>query len=110
MTGSIWRPGGTPDRTYVEVRGGGRRGFPIEELTHRRGEHEPPFTTRVTLIEFSEAVLENSLFDVPAGYRPAVPRLIGRFDMTKPDTVANRAAAYWQDVTTWACGFVRFLC
>jgi hypothetical protein len=57
-------------------------------------EHEPPITTRMTLIEFSEAILDKSLFDVPAGYRPALPRLIGCFDMTKPDTVANRLAAY----------------
>jgi hypothetical protein len=62
----------------------------------------------VKLIEFSEAVLDKSLFDVPAGYRPALPRLIGRFDMTKPDTVANRLAAYWQDVTTLAGDFFRF--
>jgi hypothetical protein len=92
----------------VKFRGAGRRGFPIEETTRRHGEHEPPITTRVKLIEFSEAVLDKSLFDVPAGYRPALPRLIGRFDMTKPDTVANRVAAYWQDVTTLARDFFRF--
>ena len=38
----------------------------------------------------------------------ALPRLIGRFDITKPDTVANRLAAYWQDVTTLARDFFRF--
>jgi hypothetical protein len=92
----------------VEFRGAGRRGFAIEQTTRRRGEHEPPFTTRATLIEFSEAILDKSLFDVPAGYRPAVPHLIGRVDMTKPDTVANRLAAYWDDVTTVARGFFRF--
>ena len=92
----------------VEFRGAGRRGFAIEGTTRRRGEHEPPVTTRVKLIEFSDAVLDKSLFDVPAGYRRALPRLIGRFDMTKPDTVANRLAAYWQDVTTSARDFYRF--
>ena len=107
-TGSVVRPGGAPDRMNVEFRGTGRRGFPIEQTTRRRGEHEPPITTSVKLIEFSEAVLDKSLFDVPAGYRPALPRLIGRFDMTKPDTVANRLAAYWQDVTTLARDFFRF--
>lgn len=106
--GSVVRAGGAPERMNVDFRGAGRRGFPIEETTRRRGEHEPPITTRVTLIEFSEAVLDESLFDVPAGYRPALPRLIGRFDMTKPDTVANRLAAYWQDVTTWTRDFFRF--
>jgi hypothetical protein len=28
--------------------------------------------------------------------------------MTQPDTVANRLAAYWQDVTTLARDFFRF--
>ena len=107
-TGSVVRAGEAPDRIRVEFRGAGRRGFPIEETTRRRGEHEPAFTTRVMLIEFSEAVLDKSLFDVPAGYRPALPHLIGHFDMTKPDTVANRLAAYWDDVTTAVRGFFRF--
>ena len=97
-----------PDRMNVEFRGAGRRGFAIEETTRRRGEHEPLITTSVKLIEFSEAVLDKSLFDVPAGYRPALPRLIGRIDMTKPDTVANRLAAYWQDLATLARDFFRF--
>jgi hypothetical protein len=108
VTGSVVRSGGALERMNVEFRGAGRRGFPIEQTTRRRGEHEPPITTRVKLIEFSEAVLDKSLFDVPAGYRPALPRLIGRFDMTKPDTVANRLAACWQDVTTLARDFFRF--
>ena len=108
VTGSVVRADGVLERMHVEFRGAGRRGFPIEETTRRRGEHEPPITTTVKLIEFSEAVLDKSLFDVPAGYRPALPRLIGRFDMTKPDTVANRLAAYWQDVTTLARDFFRF--
>jgi hypothetical protein len=92
----------------VEFHGDGRRGFPIEVMRRHRGEHEPAITSRVTLIEFSEAVLDKSLFDVPKGYRPALPRLVGGFDMTKPDTVANRLAAYWEDVTTLARDFFRF--
>jgi hypothetical protein len=108
VTGSVVRPGGAPERMHVEFRGAGRRGFPIEATTRRRGEHELPITTSVTLSEFSEAVLDQSLFEVPAGYRPALPRLIGRVDMTKPDTVANRLAASWQDVTTWARDLFRF--
>lgn len=105
---SVVRSGEAPDRITVEFRGAGRRGFAIEQTTRRRGEHEPPFTTRATLIEFSEAILDKSQFDVPAGYRPAVPHLIGRVDMMKPDTVANRLAAYWDDVATVARGFLRF--
>jgi hypothetical protein len=108
LTASVVRAGEAPDRIHVEFRGAGRRGFPIEETTRRHGGHEPPITTRVMLIEFSEAVLDKSLFDVPAGYRPALPHLIGHFDMTKPDTVANRLAAYWDDLTTVVRGVFRF--
>jgi hypothetical protein len=50
------------------------------------------------LIEFSKAVLDKSLFDVPV--RDIARRCLAvRFDMAKPDTVANRLAAYWEDVT-----------
>lgn len=108
LIGSVVRPGEAPDRIHVEVRGGGRRGFPIEETTRRRSEGGPPVATKVTLIEFSDAVLDASLFDVPAGYRPALPRLNGGFDITKPDTVANRLAVCWDDVTTMVRGFLGF--
>jgi hypothetical protein len=108
LTGSVVRPGGAPDRISVEFRGAGRPGFAIEKTTRSRGEHDPPITTTVKLIEFSETVLDQSLFDVPAGYRPGLPRLMGRFDMTKPDTVANRLAGYWQDVTAVTRDFFRF--
>ncbi len=108
LASSVVRPGGIPDRIRVEFRGSGRRGFPIEQTTRRRREQEPTFTTTVTLIEFSEAVLDKSLFEVPSGYRPALPRLVGRFDMTKPDTVANRVVAYWEDVTNLTRNFFRF--
>jgi len=107
-TGSVVHPGGVPDRVNVEFRGTARRGFPIEGTTRRRVEHEAPITTRVKLIEVSEAVLDKSLFDVPAGYRPALPRLLGHVDMTKPDTIVNRLEAYWQDVTTLVSDFFRF--
>jgi hypothetical protein len=108
LTGSVVRAGEVPDRVSVEFRGAGRRGFPIERTTRHRGDQAPPVTSRVTLIEFSDAVLDKALFDVPRGYRPALPRLVGRFDMTKPDTVANRLAGYWEDVATLARDFFRF--
>jgi hypothetical protein len=107
-TGSVLSPGRVPDRINVEFHGAGRRGFPVEETKRHRGEHEPPIVTRVKLIEFSEAVLDKSLFDIPGGYRPALPRLIGHVDLTKPDTVANRVQAYWQDAATLTREFFRF--
>jgi hypothetical protein len=106
--GFVVRPGGVPDRVNVEFRGSGRRGFTIEGTSRRSSEGQPAMTTTVKLIEFSDAVLDKSLFDVPAGYRPALPRLIGGFDMTRPDTIANRVAVYWQDVTRLARDFFRF--
>src|SRR5206468_3310911 len=56
VIGSVVGPCGAPDRMNVEFRGAGRRGFPIEKTTRRRGEQEPPITTSVKLIELSEAV------------------------------------------------------
>jgi hypothetical protein len=97
-----------PDRVNVEVRGSGRRGFTIEGTSRTHGRGQAAMMTTVTLIELSHAVLDKSLFDVPAGYRPALPRLIGGFDMTRPDTIANRVAVYWQDVTGLARDFLRF--
>jgi hypothetical protein len=106
--GSVVRPGEVPDRINVEFRGSGRRGFAIEGTSRRSSDGQPAMMTTVKLIEFSDAVLDRSLFDAPAGYRPALPRLIGGFDMTRPDTIANRVAAYWQDATRLARDFLRF--
>ena len=108
LIGSVVRPGVAPDRINVEFRGAGRRGFAIENTMRSRAEHEPPITATVKLIEWSETVLDQSLFDVPAGYRSALPRLTGHFDMTKPDTVANRLAGYWEDVTALSRDLFRF--
>lgn len=106
--GSVVRPGASPDRVTVEFRGARRGGFPIEQTRRDEGTHGAPITTRVTLIEFSEAALDTSLFDVPAGYRPALPRIFGGFDLTKPDTLANRLTAFWDDASTLARDFFRF--
>ena len=62
----------------------------------------------VTLIEFSEAPLDNSLFTVPAGYRPGLPLLHGRVDMSKPDTLINRLESFWEEMTSWAQLIFRF--
>ena len=107
-SGSVVRPGGVPDRVNVEVRGSARRGFTIEGTSRTQGRGQAAMTATVKLIEFSHAVLDRSLFDVPAGYRPALPRLVGGFDMTRPDTIANRVAVYWEDVTRLARDFLRF--
>ena len=99
-SGFIVRAGTAPDRVHVERRGSARRGFPIEEIS-RSGSAAGQTTTRITLLDFSEATLDASRFTVPAGYRPALPRLSGGFDMSKPDTMTNRLHSYWQELTSW---------
>lgn len=103
----VVRAGSPPDRVQLEHRRTAQRGFPIEE-TSRTGDDDHYSTKRVTLIEFSEAHLDDSLFTVPTGYRTALPRLHGGFDMTKPDTLMNRLESYWDEVTLWAQGVLRF--
>jgi len=51
------------------------------------------------LIELSEHSLDWSLFNIPRDYRPALPLFRGGYDMTKPDTVANRLQVYWNEIT-----------
>ena len=43
--------------------------------------------------------LDAALFDVPAGYRPALPRWSGDFDITRPDTLANRFCLLWESAS-----------
>jgi len=98
LVGSVVRPGTPPDRVRVEHRGTARRGLPIEETSHS-DDGSPE--SRVALIEISEAPLDAALFTVPAGYRAALPRLHGGFDLTKPDTLVNRLASYWEEAAAW---------
>ena len=67
-----------------------------------------PLTVRFTdlhryvteLPEFSENSVDPSIFTVPRGYKPALPRLTGGFDMTRPDTLTNRLQSYWEGLTS----------
>ena len=52
--------------------------------------------------------LDETLFTVPPGYRPALPRLHGGFDITKPDTLVNRLVSYWEEATAWTRLILRF--
>jgi hypothetical protein len=40
-----------------------------------------------------------SLFEIPHDYRPALPLVRGGYDMTTPDSVANRLRGYWGEIT-----------
>jgi hypothetical protein len=52
------------------------------------------------LLEFSEAPLDASLFEVPAEYSPALRTAHCGVDMTRPDTLGNRLQSYWAELTT----------
>jgi len=93
------------------LRGNGHRGFPIIEtlrIPNGRFEWREGLTTSVivtaktALVHVSEEVLDAALFTVPPDYRPALPRPRGGHDMTKPDTLVNRAVLYWQELVGWA--------
>jgi hypothetical protein len=106
-SGYVVRAGAVPDRVRVERRGSARRGFPVEEIS-RSSSDAGQLAERITLLDLSEAALDASRFTVPAGYRPALPRLTGGFDMTRPDTLPNRLQSYWQELTSWAQDVFRF--
>ena len=96
------------DRVHIKQLGTARRGYPIEEIVRSQSERGTT-TSKLELIEFSDAPLDAALFAVPADYRPALPTLFGGYDLTKPDTVMNRLQSYWDEVTAWADGRLRFV-
>lgn len=89
---------GKRDRLQVKRLGTASRGYAIEETTIRT-EAGRTTTSRVELLDFSEAALAASLFEVPAGYSPALRTARGGFDMTKADTLGNRMQSYWAELT-----------
>jgi len=52
-------------------------------------------------MEISEAPLNPSIFELPAGYRRALQTGNGGADLTKPDTISNRAQYYWARLSFW---------
>jgi len=91
---------GKQDRTVLKRLGTAPRGYPLEETTHRT-EAGRASVSKVELLEFSETPLDASLFELPAGYRPALRNPYGNYDMTKPATLANRLQAYWDVWRAW---------
>jgi hypothetical protein len=57
------------------------------------------------LIEVSQAPIPSSTFDVPPGYRRALALPGGGADLTQPDSIANRVAAYWRYAAGWIASF-----
>ena len=98
--GFSYAASGKYDRMILKQLGKAPRGYPLEETTHT-AETGWASATKVELLEFSEAPLDASLFELPAGYRPALHNPRGGYDMTKPDTLANRLEAYWDVWRDW---------
>jgi hypothetical protein len=94
------------DRLQIKWLGKAPRGYPIEVTTLTTGAGNKTIS-KVELLEISEAPLNSSLFDLPAGYRLALQTGNGGADLTKPDTVSNRAEYYWARFTYWMRGFFR---
>jgi hypothetical protein len=97
--GYVAATSGKRDRIQIRRLGTASRGYPVEE-TSRQTEAGRTTISKVELLEFSEAPLDASLFDVPAEYSPALPTAHGGVDMTKPDTLGNRLQSYWAELTT----------
>jgi hypothetical protein len=63
-------PGGCRDRYVTKTVGTAKKGFPVWEKTTMFGPNgAESFSSTNEVIEFSQATLDPSLFDVPAGYR-----------------------------------------
>jgi len=104
-SGFAWLGSGQ-DRLQIKWLGKAPRGYPIEE-TSLRTEAGNKTISKVELTEISEAPLDPSIFKLPVGYRQALQTGNGGADLTKPDTISNRAQYYWTRLTFWVRGFFR---
>jgi hypothetical protein len=102
-SGFIWATvstGNQRDQLQVKWLGKAPRGYPVEE-TSVKTQSTNTTVSKIELLEISEAPLSPSLFDLPAGYRQALQTGNGGADLTKPDTIFNRADYYWVRLTLW---------
>jgi hypothetical protein len=94
------------DRWQIKWLGKAPRGYAIEE-TSVVTEAGKWTNSKVGLLEISEAPLDPSIFELPAGYRQALQTGNGGADLTKPDTISNRTQYYWARLTLWVRGLFR---
>jgi len=83
-----------PDRIHFKQLGNAALGFAIEQTVHST-QGERTTVIRLELLEFSENGLPEALFEMPQGYSPALHNAGGGYDMSKPDTLSNRAHQRW---------------
>jgi len=92
--------GNRRDSFQVKWLGKAPRGYPIEETSLKTASADTT-VSKIELLEISEAPLSPSLFELPKGYRQALQTGYGGADLTKPDTIFNRANYYWTMLTLW---------
>jgi len=97
---SVSISGSPRDRLQVNWLGKAPRGYAIEETSVKTGSTDTT-VSKIELLEISEAPLSPSLFELPKGYRQALQTGYRGADLTKPDTIFNRANYYWTMLTLW---------
>jgi hypothetical protein len=91
-------------RVDVKWRGTARTGLALIERDRTMTAAQTIERT-TELIDVSQAPIPSSTFDVPAGYRRALALPGGGADLTQPDSIANRVAAYWRYAAGWIASF-----
>jgi hypothetical protein len=99
--GVAFLSGPAEGRTDIRWLGKARTGYPIGETDRRTGA-SGDVETVTDLVSVETTKLDDGLFDIPAGYRAALPRFDGSFDLERPDTFWNRASALWSMASAWA--------
>jgi len=100
FTYAMLTAGGRRDRIHFKRLGTAAAGFPLEETTTKT-EQGKSTVSKLELLEFSNSPLDDALFQVPEGYSPALSTPHGGYDMTKPETLANRVRVYWAELSDW---------
>jgi hypothetical protein len=96
---ATFAPASRRDRIHFKKLGSAPAGFPLEETITKTQQEKT--VSKLELLEFSEAPLDDALFQVPAGYSPALSTPRGGYDMTRPETVADRVHVYWAELKDW---------
>lgn len=87
---------GCRDRFRVQRLGSAPRGYPVEE-TSRHTQQGHTTVMKTELLESCTAPLDSALFELPAGYQPALHTGSG-YDFSRTDTLNHRAQYYWERV------------
>ncbi len=70
-------------------------GTPVETIITTEYGDGTMTVEKTELVEFSRAPVDATLFEIPADYRDALHTPYGGRDMMQPDTLFNRARAWW---------------